>query len=157
VYNHDIFNPTLCFLWQATKEMGLMGAANTPAMPTPTKLMDQVAEQRIKKNNSIRTEKQYVQWIRRHILFHGKRHPNCQYQALVQSSIYRPWPGYRHPCRYDGVFGSAGLMYNGERRSVGTIKTAKKAVYPLFYRAVCLAGRPGYTAAGAAFICLRLI
>ncbi|MGZ8903954.1 MAG: phage integrase N-terminal SAM-like domain-containing protein, partial [Methylobacter sp.] len=27
------------------------------------------------KNYSIRTEKQYVQWIKRYILFHGERHP----------------------------------------------------------------------------------
>ena len=25
-------------------------------------------------------------------------------QALELSDGYRPWPGYRHPCRYDGVF-----------------------------------------------------
>ena len=25
-------------------------------------------------------------------------------QALAQPTGYRPWPGYRHPCRYDGVF-----------------------------------------------------
>ena len=37
--------------------------------------------------------------------------PNRPY---AYPSSYRPWPGYRHPCRYDGVFGSAGLVYNDE-------------------------------------------
>ena len=46
---------------------------------------------------------------------------HCPNEALVQPSSYRPWPGYRHPCRYDGVFGSAGLVYNDERGNVGTI------------------------------------
>jgi len=29
---------------------------------------------------------------------------NCPNEALIQASSYRPWPGYRHPCRYDGIF-----------------------------------------------------
>ncbi len=42
---------------------------------------------------------------------------HCPNDALIQASSYRPWPGYRHPCRYDGISGSAGLVYNGERRA----------------------------------------
>ncbi|WP_036243031.1 integron integrase [Methylobacter luteus] len=42
---------------------------------TPPKLLDQVRERIRVKHYSIRTEKQYVQWIKRFILFHGKRHP----------------------------------------------------------------------------------
>ena len=30
--------------------------------------------------------------------------------------------GFRHPCRNDGFSGLAGLVYNDERRSVGTIE-----------------------------------
>jgi len=26
---------------------------------------------------------------------------HCPNEALVQASSYRPWPGYRYPCRYD--------------------------------------------------------
>ena len=52
-----------------------MGAANTPTTPTAPKLMDQVTERLRTKHDSIRAEKQYVQWIRRYIFFHGKRHP----------------------------------------------------------------------------------
>ena len=45
------------------------------------------------------------------------REPN---QAHTEPSSYRPWLGFRHPCRNDGIFGLAGLVYNDECRSVGT-------------------------------------
>ena len=41
----------------------------------PPKLLDQVREKIRLKHYSIRTEQAYVDWIRRFILFHGKRHP----------------------------------------------------------------------------------
>lgn len=40
------------------------------------RLLDQVREVIRIKHYSIRTEQAYVQWIRRYILFHGKRHPS---------------------------------------------------------------------------------
>lgn len=39
------------------------------------RLLDQVRELIRIRHYSIRTEQAYVQWIRRFILFHGKRHP----------------------------------------------------------------------------------
>ncbi len=39
---------------------------------------------------------------------------HCQNEALVPASSYRSWPRYRHPCRYEGIFGPAGLVYNDE-------------------------------------------
>ncbi|MFN3545731.1 MAG: integron integrase [Thiobacillus sp.] len=51
-----------------------MQSANTPS-PQPPKLLDQVRERIRVKHYSIRTETQYVQWVRRFVLFHGKRHP----------------------------------------------------------------------------------
>lgn len=45
-------------------------------MQTPQpKLLDQVRDRIRVKHYSIRTERAYVDWIRRFILFHGKRHP----------------------------------------------------------------------------------
>ena len=41
----------------------------------PGKLLDQVRQILRVKHYSIRTEEAYVDWIRRFILFHGKRHP----------------------------------------------------------------------------------
>ncbi len=42
---------------------------------TKPRLLDQVRERCRVKHYSIRTEKRYVDWIRRFILFHDKRHP----------------------------------------------------------------------------------
>ena len=39
------------------------------------KLLDKVRETALLKHLSIRTEKAYLQWIKRFILFHHKRHP----------------------------------------------------------------------------------
>ena len=43
--------------------------------PKPKKLLDQVRDRIRLKNYSYRTEKSYVSWIKRFILFHNKRHP----------------------------------------------------------------------------------
>ena len=48
---------------------------STPSAVPPPKLLDQVRDRIRVKHYSIRTETQYVQWIRRFILFHDKRHP----------------------------------------------------------------------------------
>ena len=52
-----------------------------PAMQTscqsgkPKKLLDQVSEALRTKHYAYRTEETYVDWIKRYILFHKKRHP----------------------------------------------------------------------------------
>ncbi len=48
------------------------------AVPTAKKpkLLDRARSDLRVKRYSIRTEKAYIDWIRRFILFHGKRHPN---------------------------------------------------------------------------------
>ena len=40
------------------------------------RLLDQVREKIRLRHYSIRTERTYIDWIRRYIYFHGKRHPN---------------------------------------------------------------------------------
>ena len=45
------------------------------ATPRPKKLLDQVRDARRLKHYSIHTEEAYVNWIKRYILFHNKRHP----------------------------------------------------------------------------------
>lgn len=42
----------------------------------PKKLLDQVREKIQLKHYSIRTEQVFVDWIKRYILFHNKRHPH---------------------------------------------------------------------------------
>ena len=44
-------------------------------MTTEPRLLDQVRQLIRIRHYSIRTEETYVQWIRRYIVFHGKRHP----------------------------------------------------------------------------------
>lgn len=41
----------------------------------PPKLLDQLRDRIRLKHYSLRTEQAYVQWVKRYIFFHGKRHP----------------------------------------------------------------------------------
>jgi integron integrase len=47
----------------------------TPKKPPEKKLLDQVRDAIRTRHYSLRTEEAYVNWVRRFILFHGKRHP----------------------------------------------------------------------------------
>jgi hypothetical protein len=49
--------------------------AEEPAADRP-KLLDQVRDVIRRRHYSIRTEHTYIDWIKRFILFHGKRHPS---------------------------------------------------------------------------------
>jgi integron integrase len=56
----------------------IMAHPNFPDKSTttnPPKLLDQVRDKLRVKHYSIRTEQTYVDWIKRYIFFHGKRHP----------------------------------------------------------------------------------
>ena len=69
--NHPISysaSPEGAFTALAVRETGPTGA------PKP-RLLDRVREAIRARHYSRRTEKAYVAWIRRYILFHGKRHP----------------------------------------------------------------------------------
>jgi hypothetical protein len=61
-------SPEGAFTAPAVCEVGPAGA------PKP-RLLDRVREAIRTRHYSRRTEKAYVAWIRRYILFHGKRHP----------------------------------------------------------------------------------
>jgi integron integrase len=52
-----------------------MDTKTTPLDLPPPKLLDQVRDKIRVKHYSIRTETQYLQWIKRFIFFHGKQHP----------------------------------------------------------------------------------
>ena len=43
--------------------------------PRPPKLLDQVKAKMRLLHYSLRTEEAYVDWIKRYIFFHNKRHP----------------------------------------------------------------------------------
>ena len=48
------------------------------------KLLDQVRDAIRRKHYSIRTEESYIDWIRRYILFHGKKHPKDMGAAEIE-------------------------------------------------------------------------
>jgi integron integrase len=60
---------------------------DTSSTPQPAKLLDQVRDRLRVKHYSIRTETQYVQWIKRFILFHDKRHPRDMGAAEVEAFL----------------------------------------------------------------------
>ncbi|MFA6013655.1 MAG: phage integrase N-terminal SAM-like domain-containing protein [Gallionellaceae bacterium] len=49
--------------------------SNTASTPHPPKLLDEMRSKLRFLHYSLRTEQSYVGWIRRCILFQGKRHP----------------------------------------------------------------------------------
>ncbi|MEY3880140.1 MAG: Integron integrase [Pseudomonadota bacterium] len=63
-----------------------MQISSTPINPPP-KLLDQVRERIRVKHYSIRTETQYVHWIKKFILFHHKKHPKEMGAAEVEAFL----------------------------------------------------------------------
>lgn len=55
--------------------------------PPPKKLLDQVRDAIRLKHYAYRTEETYVQWIRRYILFHHKRHPKEMGNAEIEAFL----------------------------------------------------------------------
>ncbi len=64
-----------------------MGTETAPSAPTPPKLLEQVRDKIRVKHYSIRTETQYLQWVKRFILFHGKRHPKDMDAVEVEAFL----------------------------------------------------------------------
>jgi len=55
--------------------------------PESKKLLDQVRETIRMKHYSRKTEKTYVSWIRRFILFHGKKHPQEMGEREIEAFL----------------------------------------------------------------------
>jgi hypothetical protein len=73
----------------------------------PPKLLDQVRDTLRVKHYTYRTEEAYVDWIRRYILFHNRRHPQDMAEAdvqaflthlAVQRHVADTQAKYPHPC-----------------------------------------------------------
>jgi integron integrase len=60
----------------AAPTTALVARESSSPTPRPPRLLDRVREAVRTRHYSRRTEKAYVAWIRRYILFHGKRHPS---------------------------------------------------------------------------------
>ncbi len=63
-----------------------MQSIYTPPNPPP-KLLDLVRDRLLLKHYSYATEKLYVHWVKRFILFHGKRHPQEMGAAEVEAFL----------------------------------------------------------------------
>jgi len=53
----------------------------------PKRLLDQVRDQIQLRHYSIRTEQAYVSWIKRYILFHGKKHPKDMGRPEIEAFL----------------------------------------------------------------------
>ena len=58
-----------------------------PQTTAKPRLLDQVSDVLRRKHYSLRTEQSYVDWIKRFILFHGKRHPAEMGQVEVTAFL----------------------------------------------------------------------
>jgi hypothetical protein len=72
-------------------------AASAPA--APPKLLDRVRERIRRKGYSLRTETAYARWIKRFILFHGKRHPRDLGAVWLPDALARKYPNAAPPPR----------------------------------------------------------
>jgi len=55
--------------------------------PKPKKLLDQVSDALRTKHYSFRTEQTYIDWIKRYIIFHNKRHPNEMGETEIRAFL----------------------------------------------------------------------
>ncbi len=62
-------------------------APSSPAVTAPPKLLVRLRDHLRTRHYSIRTETAYVDWARRFILFHGKRHPQEMGAAEVEAFL----------------------------------------------------------------------
>lgn len=53
----------------------------------PPKLLDQVRDTLLVRHYAFRTEKSYINWIKRYILFHNKRHPSEMAEPEVEAFL----------------------------------------------------------------------
>src|SRR4051794_41207509 len=56
-------------------------------MPPPPRLLDRVRAACRVRHYSLRTEDAYAQWVKRFVLFHGKRHPREMGSAEINAFL----------------------------------------------------------------------
>jgi hypothetical protein len=68
--------------------MATTGTTNTPIRQP--RLLEQVRDALRLRHYSLRTERAYAHWVKRFVLFHGKRHPREMGAAEVASFWWTP-------------------------------------------------------------------
>jgi integrase len=71
-----------------------VGEATRGEVAQPRKLLDQLRDVLRAKHYSFRTERAYVHWAGRYILFHGKRHPR-EMGAPAESAPCKNYSGHK--------------------------------------------------------------
>jgi site-specific recombinase XerD len=61
--------------------------AHDGPVPEPPRLLQQVRNALVRRNYSLRTEQAYIDWIKRFVLFHHKRHPSELGQEHVEAFL----------------------------------------------------------------------
>ncbi|MGA7965654.1 MAG: integron integrase [Gammaproteobacteria bacterium] len=64
-----------------------VGVSSSSTNKNSPKLLDQVRSEIRKRHYSLRTEQSYIHWIKRFILFHGKRHPHDMGAAEIEAFL----------------------------------------------------------------------
>jgi len=66
---------------------GTAPAEGSPLGPSQPRLLDQLRAAIRVRHYSLRTEQTYVDWVRRYVLFHGKRHPREMGAAEINAFL----------------------------------------------------------------------
>jgi len=81
---------TLCFT-RLNLSDNLVNRMSSPSQivstAQPPRLLDQLRDRLRLRHYSLRTEQAYVHWVKRYILFHGKRHPAEMGKAEVEAFL----------------------------------------------------------------------
>ena len=82
--------------WSWEDKIAVMAESvvRTPPAGKP-KLLDQVRDVIRRKHYSIRTEQAYIDWIKRFIIYHGKRHPGEMAEEEVAEFLTHLAPSHR--------------------------------------------------------------
>ena len=97
---------------QVKVESGPGPGTSDESAPSPPRLLDRLRHAIRVRHFAIRTEQTYVDWARRFVLFHGKRHPQEMSAAEVEAFLTHlavergavslpapPWPSPRRAAR----------------------------------------------------------
>jgi len=83
---------TLCFT-RLNLSDNLVNRMSSPSQivsaAQPPRLLDQLRDRLRLRHYSLRTEQAYIHWVKRYILFHGKRHP----AEMGKAEVGADWPG----------------------------------------------------------------
>jgi integrase len=113
-----------------------MTSRDAPAQPKPPKLLDQVRAKMRLLHYSIRTEEAYVDWIKRYILFHNKRHPKDMRGAEIEAFLtHLAVDGHVSASTQNQAFSALLFLYQKvleiELRNINALRARRPAHLPV--------------------------